>query len=78
MSFLKTLETIGKDIATGAEIAAPIVGDFVPAAGPILAEVAAIIAKLESSSKASTITPANVSQIIQATALLSTVKQATP
>lgn len=75
MSFLKTLETIGSDILKGVETVAPIVGAFVPAAGPILYEVAQVIATLESQGK--TLSPAQVSQLVQTLTAAQTVKQST-
>lgn len=76
MSFLKTLETIGQDILKGVEIAGPVVGAFVPAAGPIFTEVATVITALEAGGQHATITAAQLSQIIQAVALVQSVKQA--
>ena len=75
MSFISTLETIGKDILKGIEIATPIVGTFVPAAGPILTELALIITQLENSGK--TLTADQLTQLIQSVATVSAVKQST-
>jgi hypothetical protein len=73
MSFLSILETIGKDVLAGIAVAAPVIGEFVPKAGPILAEVATIISDLEG---ATTPTTAQTSALVQATATASAVKQA--
>lgn len=77
MSFISVLETIGKDIVKGVEIAAPIVGTFVPAVGPIFMELATIISQLEN--KGGAVTNEQLSQLVQAIATISAVKQsATP
>lgn len=71
MSFLSVLHTIEEDVLKGIAVAAPIVGTFAPAAGPILAEIASIIAALEGIGSTHT----NVSPLVQAVATVSTVKQ---
>jgi hypothetical protein len=73
MSFLSILKTIETDVTKGLEIAAPIVGTFVPAAGPILVEIGNVLAALEGIN--SPATPAQLSQVVQAVATTSAVKQ---
>ncbi len=74
MSFLSVIETIGKDIVKGAEVAAKIPGvSAIPIAGPIIVEVGQIVSSLETSGK--TLTSDEVSQIVQIVAAASAVKQ---
>lgn len=79
MSFLSVLETIGKDVLKGVEAASPIIGTFVPAAGPILTEIAAVITALENKTSGTTtgttITADDLSKIIQILATAHSVKQ---
>lgn len=72
-SFLKDIENIGKDIIKGVEIAAPIVGAFVPAVGPILAEVAQIVSALEA--KGQTLTSEQLTSIVNTIASANAMKQ---
>lgn len=72
-SFLKDIENIGKDIIKGVEIAAPIVGAFVPAVGPILAEVAQIVSALEA--KGQTLTSEQLTSIVNTVASANAMKQ---
>lgn len=74
MSFLTVLKTIGEDIEKGLEVAAPIVTGFVPAIGPILTEIEAVIKKLEAAGQ--TLTTAQISAIAQAIAAEQAVAQA--
>jgi len=73
VSFISVLKTIGEDIEKGIQIAEPIIGTFLPAAGPLLTELAAIIAALENIGS----TPANtnITPLTQAVATISAVKQ---
>lgn len=73
MSFLSVLKTIGTDIEKGLAIATPIVGEFVPVAGPILAEIATVISALENAGK--TLTAEQLSQVIQSITAVNAVKQ---
>jgi len=73
MSFLSVLKTIEADVTKGLEVAAPIVGTFVPAAGPILSEIAEVLLVLEG---AGANTQTNISGLVQAVATVSAVKQA--
>lgn len=83
MSFLSVLETIGKDILVGIELAAPIVIDFVPAAGPILQDIADIIAGLEAGAAAVPLTSpgktppteAQIHTMVQSIAFVNVLKQ---
>lgn len=72
-SFLHVIATIGADILKGVEIAAPIVGAFVPAVGPILTEVAQIISALEA--KGQEVNQAQLAAIINAVSTAQAVKQ---
>ena len=74
MSWLSVLENIGKDIEIGIEAAGPIITTFIPAAGPILVEIATIIADLENIGAAPN--QAMASSLTQAAAQISAVKQA--
>lgn len=72
MSFISILKTIGADIEKGLKIAEPIVA-AIPGinilAGPIIMEVASIIADLEGdpgTAKQTALTPAQLSALIQA------------
>jgi hypothetical protein len=75
LSFLSALKHIGEDIEAGITVAAPIIGIFVPAAGPILTDIAEIIVELEGigANPANT----NLSPVTQAVATVSAVKQHT-
>ena len=83
-SFLHVLETIGKDVGKGVAVTLPIVGKILgvadpPAAvmlGPILAEITTVINALESSQGSQTLTPEELSIIIQAVATTSALKSA--
>lgn len=75
MSLLSVLKTIGEDIEKGLEVAAPIVTGFVPAVGPILTEIEAVIKKLEAAGQ--TLTAAQISAIAQAIAAGQAAEQAT-
>ena len=74
MSFLSVLETIGKDVEAGIALAEPIVGAFVPVAGPILMDIAANINELESAGVKVT-SSAALTSIVSALATVQTVKQ---
>lgn len=74
MSFVSVLKTIGTDVEKGISIAEPIIAKFVPMAAPILTEISAVIAALES--LGSSVTQEQLSQIIQAIATASAIKQA--
>jgi hypothetical protein len=78
-AFLNDLENIGKHILSGIEKVAPIVSKFpivsgIPVVGPILLEVSTIITQLEESG--TTITPAEIEQIITTIASAATLKAA--
>jgi hypothetical protein len=74
VSFISILKTIGNDIEAGIALAGPIIGGFVPAAGPILTDIAAVIADLEGSG--AILSPAESSSVLQTLASASTIKQA--
>jgi hypothetical protein len=73
MSFLSSLENIGKDILKGFEIATPIIGTFVPALGPVLTEVAQIITVLEA--RGQQVSTDQISSIINTLAAAQAIKQ---
>lgn len=79
-SFLQVLETIGKDIATGFEKAAPIIQklspvvDEIPMVGPALVDAATVISELEAAG--STVDAATLSQVTQSLATASAIKSA--
>jgi hypothetical protein len=73
MSLLSILKTIEADVTKGFEVAAPIIGSFVPAAGPVLVEIGNVLAALEGVN--STATPEQLSPVVQAVATASAVKQ---
>lgn len=75
MSFLPVLKTIGTDIEKGIAVAAPIVGAFNPAAGPILSEVSQIILALEAQGSSTTLTPEQISTVIQQVSAAQAIKQ---
>jgi len=74
MSFWKILATIGADVEKGIAAAAPIIGAFVPATGPILTEIETIIAELELAGHSPA--PQTISAIAQSVAHIETIKQA--
>lgn len=80
MSWFSKLHTIVADIEKGFVIAAPILGAFVPAVGPVLAEVGVLVGALEQASKQNpnlpVPTPAKVSQLVTAVAVRSATHQA--
>jgi hypothetical protein len=73
MSWVSVLKTIGTDIEAGIQAAAPIIDTFVPEAAPILTEIAAIIAALESVGTVPS--AAMATQLNQSAAAISAVKQ---
>jgi len=79
MSFLSTLETIGKDIEKGFEVAAPILkaaGGIVPVVGPVLTEIGDIVTNLENGGHE--VDAATLQAIFQAVATVSAAKTAPP
>jgi hypothetical protein len=74
MSLLNEISSIGTDILLGVEAAAPILETFVPAAGPILQDIAAVIMAIEQAG-GEPVKPEILSQVVQSAAMTSAIKQ---
>lgn len=73
MSLISVFKTIGEDVEKGISIAAPIIGTFVPAAGPILTDIVTVISALESEGK--TPSSSQMSTIVQSLSTANVIKQ---
>ncbi len=75
VSFWSTLEA---DVNKGLEVAAVLVGTFLPSEGTLLTDIAEVIGDIETvfAKPASQAPPATVSSAVQAATTLSTIKQA--
>ncbi len=82
MSLKSVLETIGKDIEKGLQVAAPVIGAFDPPLGIILSEIGQLVAAVESVQQATTpptapptpLTPEQVSAIVSAVTTITAIK----